>query len=125
MTSDSSDLGRVFDESFSDIAQVLEASKAKLKLHEVGRIESVATGVARVSGLPSVGFEELLQFPGGVFGIAFNLGKQWVFKDIILIDGWIGPAYNFRTLDDPSGEVDIEGADGFGIRLGVALGIVF
>ena len=59
------------------------------------------------------------------FGIAFNLGKQWVFKDIILIDGWIGPAYNFRTLDDPSGEVDVEGADGFGIRLGVAIGIVF
>ena len=59
------------------------------------------------------------------FGIAFNLGKQWVFKDIILIDGWIGPAYNFRTLDDPSGEVDVEGADGFGIRLGVAVGIVF
>ena len=75
MTSDSSDLDRVFDESFSDIAQVLEASKAKLKLHEVGRIKSVATGVARVSGLPSVGFEELLQFPGGVFGIAFNLDE--------------------------------------------------
>jgi hypothetical protein len=48
-----------------------------------------------------------------------------VFKDIILIDAWLGPAYNFRTLDDPSGEVDVEGADGFGIRVGVALGIVF
>jgi hypothetical protein len=59
------------------------------------------------------------------FGIAFNLGRQWVLKDIVLIDGWVGPAYNFRTLDDPSGEVDVEGADGFGIRLGLALGILF
>jgi hypothetical protein len=59
------------------------------------------------------------------FGLAINLGKQWMFKDIILLDLWIGPAYNFRTLDDPTGDVDIEGADGFGIRLGVALGVAF
>ncbi len=59
------------------------------------------------------------------FGLAINLGKQWMLKDIVLIDIWVGPAYNFRTLDDPSGEVDIEGADGFGLRLGLALGIAF
>ena len=59
------------------------------------------------------------------FGIAFNLGRQWLLKDIVLIDAWVGPAYNFRTLDDPTGEVDIEGADGFGLRLGIALGILF
>ena len=58
-------------------------------------------------------------------GLAINLGKQWLLKDIVLIDAWVGPAYNFRSLDDPSGEVDIEGADGFGIRLGLALGIIF
>lgn len=59
------------------------------------------------------------------FGLAINLGKQWMLKDIVLIDIWVGPAYNFRTLDDPSGEVDIEGADGFGVRIGLALGIAF
>ena len=61
------------------------------------------------------------------FGFAINLGKQVVLKDIILIDAWVGPAYNFRTLDDPSGEVDtgISGVDGFGIRLGIAIGIAF
>jgi hypothetical protein len=58
-------------------------------------------------------------------GLAINLGKQWIFKDIVVVDAWLGPAYNFRTLDDPSGEVDVEGADGFGIRLGVAIGIAF
>jgi len=59
------------------------------------------------------------------FGLAINLGKQWMLKDIVLIDIWVGPVYNFRNLDDPSGEVDVEGVDGFGLRLGLALGIAF
>ena len=61
------------------------------------------------------------------FGFAVNLGKQWLFKDIVVLDTWVGPVYNFRTLDDPSDEVDpgISGVDGFGIRIGLALGIAF
>ena len=59
------------------------------------------------------------------FGLALNLGRQFILKDVILIDIWVGPAYNFRTLDDPTGDVDIDGADGFGIRIGLALGIAF
>ena len=30
-------------------------------------------GIAKVSGLPGVGFDELLQFPGDLFGIAFDV----------------------------------------------------
>lgn len=59
------------------------------------------------------------------FGFAFNLGKQWVLKDIVLIDAWVGPAYNFRTAVDESADVEVEILDGFFIRLGLALGIVF
>jgi hypothetical protein len=61
------------------------------------------------------------------FGFAINLGKQVLLKDIILIDAWVGPVYNFRNLDDPSGEVDsgISGVNGFGVRLGIAIGIAF
>jgi F-type H+-transporting ATPase subunit alpha len=43
---------------------------------EVGTITSVSTGIARVSGLPGVGFEELVTFPGGTFGIAFNVDED-------------------------------------------------
>jgi F-type H+-transporting ATPase subunit alpha len=53
----------------------------------VGTITSVATGIAKVSGLPGVGFDELVTFPGDVLGIAFNvdadeigvvlLGEYW------------------------------------------------
>jgi F-type H+-transporting ATPase subunit alpha len=47
----------------------------QLTPHEVGTISNVST-IARVSGLPGVGFEELLEFPGGVFGIAFNVDED-------------------------------------------------
>jgi F-type H+-transporting ATPase subunit alpha len=43
---------------------------------EVGTVISVATGIAKVSGLPGVGFEELVKFPGDVLGIAFNLDED-------------------------------------------------
>jgi hypothetical protein len=61
------------------------------------------------------------------YGFAINLGHQVVFKDIIVVDGWIGPVYAFRNLEDPSGSVDpgISAVNGFGIRLGIAIGIVF
>jgi hypothetical protein len=61
------------------------------------------------------------------YGFAINLGHQVVFKDIVVIDGWIGPVYAFRNLDDPSGSVDpgISAINGFGIRLGIAIGIAF
>ncbi len=60
-------------------------------------------------------------------GFAINLGKQVVLKDIVVIDAWVGPVYAFRSVDDPSGEVDtgINDVDGFGIRVGIAIGIAF
>jgi F-type H+-transporting ATPase subunit alpha len=48
----------------------------RLTLREVGTILSVATGIAKVSGLPNVGFEELVKFPGDVLGIAFNVDED-------------------------------------------------
>ncbi len=62
-----------FDSAFADIARVREAFKPALTPREVGTITSVATGIAKVSGLPGVGFDELVKFPGDVLGIAFNV----------------------------------------------------
>jgi F-type H+/Na+-transporting ATPase subunit alpha len=69
-------LQRVFDSTFSGICQGREAFKPQLLPHEVGTIMSVSTAIARVSGLPSVGFEELVKFPGDVLGIAFNVDED-------------------------------------------------
>ena len=69
-------LQSVFDRTFAGISQVREAFTPQLTPREVGTIISVATGIAKVSGLPSVGFEELVKFPGDVLGIAFNVDED-------------------------------------------------
>jgi F-type H+-transporting ATPase subunit alpha len=68
-------LQSVFDRAFAGLSQGRETFTPQLTAHEVGTIASVSTGIARVSGLPSVGFDELVKFPGDVFGIAFNVDE--------------------------------------------------
>lgn len=87
MNRESGSLQAVFDSAFSGIARVRETFTAQLRLREVGTITSVSTGIARVSGLPGVGFEELLAFPGGVFGIAFNIDEDDI-GVVLLGDYW-------------------------------------
>ncbi len=69
-------LQTVFDVAFSNIDQVCKDHTPSLMPREVGTITTVSTGIASISGLPGVGFEELLEFPGGVFGIAFNVDED-------------------------------------------------
>ncbi len=40
---------------------------------DVGTVMEVGDGIARVSGLPTVQMSELVEFPNGVLGMAFNL----------------------------------------------------
>jgi F-type H+-transporting ATPase subunit alpha len=69
-------LQNVFDSAFAAIGQARGTFTPQMKPREVGLITSVATGIAMVSGLPHAGFEELLEFPGGIFGIAFNVDED-------------------------------------------------
>src|ERR1017187_8400484 len=80
-------LQSVFDRTFAGISQVRETFTPQLRPHEVGTITNISTGIARVSGLPGVGFEELLEFPGGVFGIAFNVDEEEI-GVVLLGDYW-------------------------------------
>ena len=59
--------------AFAGMARAREAFQPQLAVREVGRVASVSTGIARVTGLPGVGFEELVEFPNGSLGIAFNV----------------------------------------------------
>lgn len=65
----------LFEQTFTDIAHARETFNPDLQAREIGRVTSVATGIARVSGLPNVGSEELVKFPNGLYGIAFDLGE--------------------------------------------------
>jgi F-type H+-transporting ATPase subunit alpha len=60
-------------DTFTAISHARASFTPTLTARETGTIISVATGIARVDGLPGVGFEELVEFPNGVFGIAFNV----------------------------------------------------
>jgi F-type H+-transporting ATPase subunit alpha len=71
-------LHNVFDGVFSGIRKTREGFAPQLTLREMGTITSVATGIAKVSGLPNVGFDELVKFPGDVLGIAFNVDADEV-----------------------------------------------
>ncbi len=75
-SSDGETLDIVFDSSFSLIAKARKAFTPKMKSYEVGIITNVAIGIAKVSGLPNAGFEEMLLFPGNVRGIVFNVDIQ-------------------------------------------------
>lgn len=71
-----------------------ETSKPSLTPQEVGMIVSVSTGVVRVSGLPGAAFDEMLEFPGGVFGIAFNIDETEI--GVVLL----GDYSRLRTGDE-------------------------
>jgi F-type H+-transporting ATPase subunit alpha len=64
------------DGAFGVLRRAREAFTPQLSVREIGTITSVSTGIATVSGLRGAGFEELLQFPGDLYGIAFNLDED-------------------------------------------------
>jgi F-type H+-transporting ATPase subunit alpha len=66
----------IFDDAFGGISRTLEAYTPQMKPREMGTITSVSVGIAKVSGLPSVGFDELVKFPGDLYGIAFNVDQD-------------------------------------------------
>src|SRR5580700_10973360 len=87
MTAAPDSLQGMFDRAFAGIEQARDAFTPRLTPREVGTITNVSTGIATVSGLPGVGFEELLEFPGGVFGIAFNVDEEEI-GVVLLGDYW-------------------------------------
>ncbi len=80
-------LKNVFDRAFAGISQARESFVPQLTPREVGTITSIATGIAKVSGLPGVGFEEVLKFPGDIYGIAFNVDEDEI-GVVLLGDYW-------------------------------------
>ena len=52
------------------------ASTADTEREEIGTVIDAGDGIAHVEGLPSVMTQELLEFPGGVLGVALNLDEH-------------------------------------------------
>ena len=82
-----SDLQDTLTRTFSDFQKAREKFNYDLSVAETGTIASVSTGNARVTGLPGVGADELLKFPGDIFGIAFNVDEDSI-GVVLLGDHW-------------------------------------
>jgi F-type H+-transporting ATPase subunit alpha len=71
-----SDLTITADQITSTLRDQLEGWKPEMGKETVGYVTSIADGVARVRGLPSVMSSELLEFPGGLAGVTLNIDED-------------------------------------------------
>ncbi|QLY32140.1 F0F1 ATP synthase subunit alpha [Nocardia huaxiensis] len=61
------------DEIRSAIESYTQSYTPETSIEEVGVVTDTGDGIAHISGLPSAMANELLEFPGGVLGVALNL----------------------------------------------------
>lgn len=64
------------------------------------------------------------------FGGGLLVGKQWLFKERVALDAFIGPSYvsgsiKVETSGTDEGIFETGVLDGFGVRAGLSLGIAF
>jgi F-type H+-transporting ATPase subunit alpha len=127
MSGDAATLRRGLDQAFTRLAQARENFVPQLRIREVGVIARVSTGIATISGLPGVGFEELVSFPNGLLGLAFNLDPNEVGVVLLgdcqglhagdevnrtgrVMDVWVGDALLGRVINPLGEPLDGKGA---------------
>ncbi len=92
----------------TQLQEAREAYTFHFSPQEVGYVESVSAGIVIVSGLPGVGFEELLQFSDELFGIAYNIDAEEVgvilLGDDALLNVGDEVKRTYHVMDIPVGE---------------------
>src|SRR3954468_23518412 len=66
------------DEIASVLQTEIEQYESTIDVRDVGRVLEVGDGIARVYGLSGVMAGEMVEFPSGIFGLAFNLEENSV-----------------------------------------------
>lgn len=93
--------------TFRSLASERENHHLALLPREIGYVISVSAGVVKISGLPNVGFEELLKFPGDLYGIAFNIDENEIGAILLGKDSLLNAGDEVertgRVLDIPVG----------------------
>jgi F-type H+/Na+-transporting ATPase subunit alpha len=107
----------------ADIAAALKKNledwKPSLDAAQVGRVIEVGDGIATVSGLPGAGVNELLEFEGGVQGLALNLDEDSI-GAVVLGDG--GAVREGSTVKASGQILSVPAGDGLLGRVVDALG---
>ena len=76
------------DEIASVIQAEIENYRSQIDVREVGRVLEVGDGIARVYGLSGVMAGEMVEFPNGTIGLAFNLEENSV--GVIILGDFLG-----------------------------------
>jgi F-type H+-transporting ATPase subunit alpha len=71
-----SELTITADQITKSLREQLSGWEPEVDKETVGYVTSIADGVARVEGLPNVMASELLEFPGGLVGVALNIDEE-------------------------------------------------
>ncbi|MFA6423902.1 MAG: F0F1 ATP synthase subunit alpha [Candidatus Magasanikbacteria bacterium] len=61
-----------------ELKKNISAFEKQVEVEEVGTVLEVGDGIARLSGLSKCQANEMLEFPGGTFGVALNLEEETV-----------------------------------------------
>jgi F-type H+-transporting ATPase subunit alpha len=78
MTAQAGILMTALDSAFEELRHGCDTYTAEMEPYEIGNITRLSTGIATISGLPSLGNEELVRFPGNRLGVAFNVDEDEV-----------------------------------------------
>jgi F-type H+/Na+-transporting ATPase subunit alpha len=73
----------------SRLKQQVERFGSRVAMVDVGTVTEIGDGIARIAGLSAARYNELLQFPGDVMGIALNLEEESVAAVILGDDSGI------------------------------------
>ena len=71
-------MAQLTDEIASVLREEIARYQSGIDVREVGRVLEVGDGIARVWGLSGVMSGEMVEFPGGITGLAFNLEENSV-----------------------------------------------
>jgi len=85
------------EEISSVIKDQIKKYASELEVSDVGTVIQVADGIARVHGLENAMQGELLEFPGGVFGMVLNLEEDNVGAVLLGVQQNIGEGDTVKT----------------------------
>jgi F-type H+-transporting ATPase subunit alpha len=110
--------------SAADIAAALkknlEGFEPSLEARTVGRVAEVGDGIARVSGLPDCGVNELLEFEDGSVGLALSLDEESIGAVVL---GDVAGIDEGQSVKATGGIMSVPAGDGLLGRVVNALGV--
>ena len=66
------------DQVIASLKKNIDAFQKEAAIDEIGTVIEVGDGIARMTGLDRCQAQEMLEFPGGIYGIALNLEEETV-----------------------------------------------